>query len=110
MLILETAIFTRQVLAAKNDEEYREFQLRLVENPELGKLIPKTGGLRKVRWEAEGRGKRGGYRVIYYWAVNPEVIVMLAMFAKNERADLNEEQKRVLRRIVEEQFAKAARH
>lgn len=104
MIIVETPVFTRQVLAANPDEEYRRLQLSLIENPELGVLIPGAGGLRKVRWKAEGRGKRGGHRVIYYWAREPGVILMLYLFAKNERDDLTPEQKRLLRRVAEESF------
>jgi mRNA-degrading endonuclease RelE of RelBE toxin-antitoxin system len=110
MEIRETPIFTRQVLAAKNDEEYRLLQVRLVLNQELGVVIPGTGGLRKVRWQAEGRGKRGGYRVIYYWARTDGVILMLYMFAKNERGDLTPDQKKALRRVVEAEFAGPAVH
>jgi mRNA-degrading endonuclease RelE of RelBE toxin-antitoxin system len=112
MIILETAVFTRQVLSSKTDEEYRELQLALVANPELGVLIPGSGGLRKVRWQAEGRGKRGGYRVIYYWTADPQIIVMLYMFAKNDRADLSAGQTRMLRQVVEQEFKKkpAPRH
>ena len=108
MIILETPVFTRQVLSSKTDEEYRELQLALVANPEVGVLIPGSGGLRKVRWQAEGRGKRGGYRVIYYWTVDPQIIVMLYMFAKNERGDLTADQTRMLRQVVEEEFKKKA--
>ena len=106
MLIIETPVFTRQMLAEQGDEEYRKLQLALVRNPEMGALIPGTGGLRKVRWAAEGRGKRGGVRVIYYWAGRPEVLLMLYLYPKNEQEDLTPDQKLVLRRIVEIEFAK----
>ena len=106
MLIVETPVFTRQVLSEQTDEEYRQLQQALVANPELGVLIPRTGGLRKVRWRAEGRGKRGGLRIIYYWAYDPQVILMLYLFPKNAREDLTEEQRRVLCRVVEQEFGK----
>jgi len=67
MVIIETPIFTKQVLAALSEDEYRHFQSMLLERPDAGKVMPGSGGLRKVRWAAEGRGKRGGIRVIYYW-------------------------------------------
>lgn len=78
-------------------------------NPGMGQLIPGTGGLRKIRWKAEGRGKRGGYRVIYYWAVSPAVILMLFMYPKNVAGDLTPEQKKVLRRAVDEAFGRVPR-
>ena len=64
MLIIETSIFTRQVLALLDDEDYRRLQTVLVIRPTAGDLIPGSGGLRKIRWGAHGRGKRGGVRVI----------------------------------------------
>jgi mRNA-degrading endonuclease RelE of RelBE toxin-antitoxin system len=106
MLIVETPVFTRQVLSEQTDEEYRQLQQALVANPELGVLIPRTGGLRKMRWRAEGRGKRGGLRIVYYWAYDPQVILMLYLFPKNVREDLTEEQRRVLCRVVEQEFGK----
>lgn len=109
MEIRETKVFTRQILDAGSDEEYRQLQLSLVENPELGVVITGTGGLRKVRWRAEGRGKRGGHRIIYYWAEVPSVILMLFLFPKNAQADLTPEQKRKLRMLVEQEFGTPAR-
>jgi len=53
---------------------------------------------------AQGRGKRGGVRVIYYWAVKQERILMLLMYPKNERDNLTAEQLKVLRRIIEEEY------
>jgi len=108
MEIRETHVFTRQIIASGQDEEYRLLQLELVENPEKGVVMPGTGGLRKLRWKAEGRGKRGGHRIIYFWAAEQSVILMLFMFPKNEQADLTTEQKRRLRQVVEAEFGTAA--
>jgi hypothetical protein len=60
MVIFETPIFTRQVQELFTDEEYRKLQNELVARPEAEDLIPGSGGLRKIRWKAHGRGKRGG--------------------------------------------------
>ena len=64
MVIVETSVFTRQVQALLSDEEYRQLQVMLIQHPDLGPVIPGSGGLRKMRWQAAGRGKRGGTRVI----------------------------------------------
>ena len=56
-----------------DDEQYRALQTALYLRPEQGALIPGGGGLRKLRWGAEGRGKRGGVRTIYYWAAEDGV-------------------------------------
>jgi hypothetical protein len=104
VIIIETSIFTRQVQTLLSDEEYRHLQLALVLHPDMGVIIPASGGLRKVRWSLQGRGKRGGVRTIYYWAVLKEQILMLIIYAKNEQDDLSHEQLKVLRRIVEEEY------
>ena len=64
---METPIFTKAIKSAFADEEYRMLQTVLLLRPEQGPVIPGTGGLRKIRWAGKGHGKRGGYRVIYYW-------------------------------------------
>jgi mRNA-degrading endonuclease RelE of RelBE toxin-antitoxin system len=104
MIIVETSIFNRQVLSLMDDEDYRRLQTLLVLRPDVGILIPGSGGLRKVRWSAAGRGKRGGVRVIYYWAMKQERILLLLMYAKNEPDDLTVEQRKVLRKIIEEEY------
>jgi hypothetical protein len=67
MVFIETSIFTRQVMALLDDEEYRALQNTLLLDPEHGALIQGGGGLRKMRHAAQGRGKSGGVRAIYYW-------------------------------------------
>lgn len=68
MVIVETSVFTKRVLKLLLDDEYRELQSELVDRPNAGAVIPGSGGIRKLRWSASGRGKRGGARIIYYWA------------------------------------------
>ena len=104
MVIVETSVFTRRVQALLPDDEYRKLQVALAHRPQAGAIIPGSGGLRKIRWGILERGKRGGVRVIYYWAVKYERLLMLMIFAKNERTDLTAEQLRVLRQIVEAEY------
>lgn len=80
---IETQLFTRLVLQYLSDEQYTELQLALINNPELGPVIAGTGGVRKLRWAAPGRGKRGGYRVIYFVRRPKGIIWMLTMYPKN---------------------------
>ena len=65
MVILESSVFTKQLLNLFSDEEYQQLQLELIRRPDLGVVIPGSGGLRKMRWALPGRGKRGGARIIY---------------------------------------------
>jgi mRNA-degrading endonuclease RelE of RelBE toxin-antitoxin system len=104
MVIKETSVFTRQVNDLLDHESYRLLQIRLVADPEAGQLIPGTGGLRKIRWQGSGRGKRGGVRVIYYWATRNAVVLLLLMYGKNEQDDLTTAQKKVLAALVREEF------
>jgi hypothetical protein len=78
--------------------------LELIRNPESGRVIPGTGGLRKLRWAASGRGKRGGARVIYFWHSKSQQLLMLFVYSKNERSDLTTAQRRALRTIVETEY------
>ncbi|WP_411728707.1 type II toxin-antitoxin system RelE/ParE family toxin [Methyloglobulus sp.] len=104
MVIFETSIFTKKITALLNDEEYRTLQNVLVEMPGSGDIIQGSGGIRKIRWGASGRGKRGGARVIYYWATQHDQIFMLYAYAKNERDDLTKEQLSVIREVVASEF------
>ncbi len=104
MVILETSVFTRQVLELLPDDEYRKLQVVLANRPNAGSLIKGSGGLRKIRWMIEGHGKRGGVRVIYYWVVKQERLLMLFIYPKSERGDLTSGQLKVLRKIVEEEY------
>jgi mRNA-degrading endonuclease RelE of RelBE toxin-antitoxin system len=70
--------------------------------PDAGAAIPGSGGLRKMRWRARGRGKRGGLRVIYYWADAQGYIYLLAIYEKNEQSDLSPAEISRLRDLVEE--------
>jgi hypothetical protein len=103
-LILETSIFTKKISVLLDDEEYRTLQNFLVEIPTAGNIIQGSGGIRKIRWGAIGRGKRGGARIIYYWASQQDQIFMLYAYAKNERNDLTKEQLSQIRDIVSAEF------
>jgi hypothetical protein len=104
VIFLETPIFTRQIKELIDDEEYRALQLRLLADPNAGDLIPRSGGLRKIRGGLPGRGRRGGARVIYYWVTAQSKIYMLLAYAKNEQDDLTNEQLRTLRALVQQEF------
>ena len=80
MVIIETSVFTRQVMGPLTDDEYRALQLALANRPAAGAIVRGGGGLRKLRWSVGGRGKRGGVRVIYYWATGRGQILMLLIY------------------------------
>src|SRR5437867_849443 len=96
---IETKLFTRLVQEYLSDDEYQALQKLLIERPEAGDVVPRSGGVRKLRWRAPGRGKRGGYRVIYFARIARGVIWMLTMYPKNVKDTIPAD---VLRRIREE--------
>jgi mRNA-degrading endonuclease RelE of RelBE toxin-antitoxin system len=104
VVLIETRTFTRQILTLLSDEEYRQFQDWLVASPDLGKLIPGTSGLRKIRVAVKGKGKRGGGRVIYFWIVNQSRILLLFAYHKNEMEDLTSTQLAHLVAVVNEEL------
>jgi mRNA-degrading endonuclease RelE of RelBE toxin-antitoxin system len=104
VVIVETPTFTRLIREVLDEESYRLLQLELAADPGKGVLIPGTGGVRKLRWAASGRGRSGGARVIYYWAKSREVVLMLAVYAKNDQVNLTPAQSKLLRSLVEKEF------
>jgi mRNA-degrading endonuclease RelE of RelBE toxin-antitoxin system len=102
----ETELFTRAVTALLSDGEYAELQGALIVDPEAGEVIKETGGLRKLRWSQQkrGKGKRGGVRIIYYWYASESLIYMLLAYSKDERDDLSAAQKKALSRLVREEL------
>jgi len=102
--LIETSVFTRQITALLNDEEYGEFQSRLATDPRLGALIKGGHGIRKIRVAVGSRGKRAGARVIYYWAVRKDLILLLYAYAKSAADDLTPKQVAQLGKLVKEEF------
>ena len=85
-----------------SDDAYRLLQNHLLAHPDAGAVIRASGGVRKVRWRAGGKGKSGGVRVIYYWATADEQIFFLTLYGKGEKEDLSAaDLKRVVRLLAE---------
>lgn len=74
MIFQELPAFTKQAEDHLPDDELLNLQLRLMDRPDAGDLIPSGRGVRKVRWRGSGRGKRGGLRIIYCW-VTEDVLI-----------------------------------
>lgn len=85
---IESPLFSKRVTEYLTDDEYSLLQWELVTRPEVGSLIPNSGGLRKIRWQGHGKGKSGGYRIIYYWQVSKHEIWLLTIYAKNEESTI----------------------
>jgi hypothetical protein len=102
MEFIETPTFTRLVTQLLTDDEYREMQNVLVEDPERGDIIKGGGGIRKLRHAVQGRGKSGGVRAIYYWVKDDHQIYMLVVYPKSKKDDLTDKEVAILRELVKE--------
>ena len=107
MIFIEAPAFTRHLSEYLDDDQYRELQTRLAANPELGDVMPGTGGFRKLRWvdTRRGKGQRGGLRVIYYYFSADQQIWLMTLYGKNEAADLTPAEKKALRAAIEAELA-----
>jgi mRNA-degrading endonuclease RelE of RelBE toxin-antitoxin system len=83
LTFIETRLFSRLADKYLPDDELARLQHHLHENPQAGDLIRESGGVRKLRWGATGRGKRGGLRIIYYLRSSQGEIWLLTLYAKN---------------------------
>jgi hypothetical protein len=88
LVFVETPLFSRLVSDYLPDDSYAELQASLNEDPERGKIIRGTGGVRKLRWASAGRGKSGGLRIIYYFKKANGEIWMLTLYAKTEHESI----------------------
>lgn len=104
MQIVETSVFTALIAQMMSKNDYHALQLYLSIHPDAGDLIPGSGGLRKLRWKNRMKGKRSGNRVIYYWNVRKDIILMLFIYSKNKHSDLDAHQLKQLRSLVMKEF------
>lgn len=92
--------FERSVAALLDETDRRELELALVEDPERGAVIRRTGGFRKLRWAARGKGKRGGARVVYYYVASRETVYMVLAYGKGTKDDLTDAERVELRELA----------
>lgn len=94
--VVETKAYLRAAEALFNGDERAAIVAYIGSNPESGEVMPDTRGVRKLRWGIEGRGKRGGVRVIYYFYSESIPVFLLSMFAKNQKANLTKAERNAL--------------
>lgn len=98
--IVETRTFIVEAKARLTDEERQAVITLIAADPTCGVLIQGTGGVRKVRFALQGRGKSGGVRVIYFYYSASMPIFLLSVFAKNEKANLSQAERNELAKLV----------
>lgn len=89
LTVIETPEFLRQAAEVWTLEQHDDFVVWIAANPLAGDVIPGAQGMRKVRWTASGRGKRGGVRVIYFNRLSAGAVVLVTVYAKSERSTLS---------------------
>jgi len=101
LTIAEVPEYIRHVEKLLTETERREIVDYLAANPKAGDIMEGTGGVRKLRWGRQGRGKSGGVRVIYYFHSDLMPLYLLTVFAKNERANLTKAERNELAGLVD---------
>ncbi len=98
--VVETQEFQRRAATRMSEQERQDFITFIASAPENGALMRGTGGVRKSRWGAGSRGKNGGVRVIYYYYNASLPIFLLTVFAKNERDNLSQAERNLLKQLT----------
>ena len=97
---VEVSTFSATAAGLLDDDDLRMLQQILIHDPEVGVVVPRTGGIRKLRIATRGRGKRGGGRVIYLYVEVRSRVYLLAVFAKNDKPDLTAREYQALASLV----------
>ena len=100
MTVVETPFFLKKAATLMDAKERSELIVYLGLNPEAGAVIPETGGVRKVRWAAQGKGKSGGVRVIYYFHSEAFPLFLLTVYAKNQKANLTKAERNEFKHLI----------
>ncbi len=98
---IEVPLFTKRWKEiGLDDDELQQLQVMLLKNPQAGPVMEGTGGIRKVRFPLENRGKSGSVRVCYTDFEEYEVIYLITAFEKKDQTNLTTEEKAVLKKLV----------
>ena len=99
--LVETPVFIRSAKkAGVTDTEIDTIKTFLAKNPTAGDEMPGTGGARKIRFPARGKGKSGGYRVITFYSGEDIPVFLLDIYAKGEKIDFTQEEKKILKQLL----------
>lgn len=102
MVFIELSPFVSFRETHWTDDDLRSLQTYLLSKPDAGDVIPGGGGVRKLRWQSQGRGKRGGARVIYFWRVAQSQVFLIYGYVKSRSENLTPEQLTYLARLTKE--------
>ena len=102
MLFVELPPFIAFAAEWWSDDDVRRLQNTLMAKPDAGDIIRGGSGIRKLRWSAQGRGKRGGARVIYYWYMPGDRIYLIYAYVKSRQDDLTPAQVKTLAALMKD--------
>jgi mRNA-degrading endonuclease RelE of RelBE toxin-antitoxin system len=100
--IVETHSFQKQCQKVLDESEIDELKNFLAINPKAGDVIPGLRGIRKVRWQANQKGKSGGARIIYFFYNQNVPVFLLDIYAKSDKGDLSSQDKKIMNAMVDE--------
>jgi len=100
MTVVETPFFLRKAATLLGEDERSDLVVFLGTNPDAGNIVPETGGVRKLRWGATGRGKRGSFRVIYYFHNETIPLFLLTVYGKNQKANLTKAERNEFKALI----------
>jgi hypothetical protein len=99
--VIPTRTYEKRIVKLLPLEERNEMENAVATDPERYPVVPGTKGVRKARWSRPGMGKSGGLRLIYYFWVEPNAVVLITAYAKNEKENLTDADKKEIRKIVD---------
>ncbi len=98
--IAYTSVYAKRVEKVLRPDERGAMEIHVAENPGIHPVVAGTGGVRKARWGRQGKGKRGGVRVIYFYRSAADVVYFLDIYAKAAKEDLTPADKQQLKELV----------
>lgn len=108
---IEVPLFTKRWKEiGLDDDDLQKLQVLLLKDPESGPVIEGTGGIRKVRYAIENRGKSGGIRVCNTDFAEYEVTYLITAFEKKDQENLSDDEKAVLKKLVKSLKEEAAKN
>lgn len=97
---IETSLFSKQIVDILTDDDYKNFQEYLCNNPEIGDIIQGTGGVRKVRWSLPNTGKSEGVRILYYYLSDDGKVYLMMIYTKSNQINISDTDKQRLKQVI----------
>lgn len=100
--IVELSEYIKQARKLLDESERSDIISHLAKTPDSGEIIQGTGGVRKFRWSAKGKGKSGGVRVIHFYCDKKIPLFLISIFSKNEKDNLTMAECNILKKLTTE--------